>query len=511
MDITPTDVATPSETNFQTPLSTLRRVWLWFGRIAVFAALLITLYAQRNAIKLFADHAATVLPYPYQLNYGEGPLLDQTMRLSRGEEIYHNDLSTPPFTIANYPPLYLIAQLPFVQAYGAAFWYGRALSLASSILAALLIGLTIRNVTRDWLAALVGGLTWFAFPYTLQWSPLNRIDTFALMLSWAALFFVTLWPRKRRGLLLAALFLTAAAFTRQTYLLAAPLAAFVYLFMGHKRRLRAIILALLTGCLVLILFDVLLVLTRGGIVLNLITANANAILPETIELYVDEITRHMPIFLGGAALLLLSGLRWRTAGWWLAAPYFIGGLAVAFTIGKIGSDVNYLYELAAAFCLVAGVLIGSARRIPLLRVALLLLLAVQIMGMQHLTRERYYDTLISRAGNDRTDDIERLREIIGEHETVITDEFMGLLPVEGQTIQFQPFELSQMAQDGTWDESVFLDLIASKAYEVIMIYQPARYPTVSEERWTQAMRNQINQSYRPMARVGETTVYQPKD
>jgi hypothetical protein len=489
--------------------------WLSVGLVAL--ALIGVGWAQVNALRLFADHAATVLPFPYQLNYGEGPLLDQTLRLAAGESIYPADLDAPPFTIANYPPLFLLVQLPFVEAYGAAFWYGRALSLVSSLLAALLIGQTTWNVTRDWIGALVGGVTWLTIPYVLHWSPLNRIDNLALMLSWAGLCIIT-WGGAQNTrltplrLLFTALCFTGAAFTRQTYLLAAPLAAFVWLLWGQGRPLRALGLALVTALLVLLGFNTLLVLTDGGAWTHLVTANANAFLLANIDLYADEIARHMPLFLVGGALLLVGGV-WRggrSSAWWLAAPYSLGALAVALTIGKIGSDVNYLYELSAAFCLISGVLIGAARRLPLLRAALLVGLMLQVAMMQHLSEERYYDTLVRRTSRDRLEDIERLRERIEDHERVLVDEFSGLLPQTGRTLLFQPFERTQMAQDGNWDESQFLLLLATHEYDLILMYQPPTAPDLPRERWTRAMRNTINEYYRPTARIGETTVYEPR-
>ncbi|MFN8448286.1 MAG: hypothetical protein U0521_06780 [Anaerolineae bacterium] len=41
------------------------------------------------------------------------------MRLARGDASTARS-STPPYTITNYPPLYVMAQVPFVRAFGAA-------------------------------------------------------------------------------------------------------------------------------------------------------------------------------------------------------------------------------------------------------------------------------------------------------------------------------------------------------------------------------------------------------
>src|SRR5579862_2959962 len=76
--------------------------------IAVGAALIVLLFTQAQALILYAQHIPIALNDPYTLNYGEGPLLDQAVRLAHGENIYQPDLSQPPYTITNYPPLYVL-------------------------------------------------------------------------------------------------------------------------------------------------------------------------------------------------------------------------------------------------------------------------------------------------------------------------------------------------------------------------------------------------------------------
>ena len=83
--------------------------------LVVGAALIVLLFTQAQALIHFAQHVPLALDDPYTLNYGEGPLLDQAVRLARGENIYRADLSAPPYTITNYPPLYVLAQVPFVE------------------------------------------------------------------------------------------------------------------------------------------------------------------------------------------------------------------------------------------------------------------------------------------------------------------------------------------------------------------------------------------------------------
>ena len=150
----------------------------------IFILALLLLLA-RLSISLFeyARLAGAALVFPFPLDYGEGPMLDQTLRLAQFENIYRNSFDSPPYTVSNYPPLFQLIQVPLAWIVGPAFWYGRLISILSAVSAAGLIALILHTLTRDRIAAATGGLTLLAFPYLLQGSVLNRVDALALALS----------------------------------------------------------------------------------------------------------------------------------------------------------------------------------------------------------------------------------------------------------------------------------------------------------------------------------------
>ena len=59
----------------------------------------------------YADVAVAAINFPFPLDYGEGPILDQVMRLLHGENIYRPDLAQAPWVMSNYPPLFHLLQL----------------------------------------------------------------------------------------------------------------------------------------------------------------------------------------------------------------------------------------------------------------------------------------------------------------------------------------------------------------------------------------------------------------
>jgi hypothetical protein len=344
-------------------------------RVAPGVATAVLLLAQSWALMLFLRHGWDALTFPFPLNYGEGPLLDQAVRLANFEGIYSSDLTRAPYTISNYPPFYLLVQAPFVWLFGPELWYGRLISLASVGVTALFVALTLFTLTRDRIAAMAAGLTFPAIPYVLRWSSLGRVDLSASPSPGPASSPSSAGP-EAQGDGGRALLFVAAVLTRQTYVLAAPLTAFVWLLVqGHRRR--ALELAGLGCGLGLASFLALNVSTDGGFFLNTVTANINEFRWERVSFNALGAGLACP-------LLLLGGLAfaWRAPRdkvWWLVVPYLALSVPSALLVGKVGSDVNYLLELSAALCLATGALIAWQRGRPRLRALLISLLALQVL------------------------------------------------------------------------------------------------------------------------------------
>jgi len=463
------------------------------------------------AVAIFFVHAALAVFHPYPLDYGEAPLVDQAMRLAAGQNIYRPDISSPPYTIANYPPLYVLSLAPFVKLFGPSFLAGRLISILCALASAAFLALIVYTPSRDRVAAVTTGLLFLAVPYVVGWSSLLRIDLLALALSTAGLYVAARWPTTRRGLVVSALLLVAAIYTRQSYALAAPLAAFVWLW-THDRR-QALRLAALVGGLSLLLFLVLNILTRGGFYFNIVTANVNEFDIERVQQKWRELREAVPILLVlGGAFLFLAPRRVRT--WPLLAPYLVGACLSAVTIGKIGSNINYLLELSVALSLVAGAFVVWSRERPWLRAGLLVLLAIQTGLLMQATLRGPVEGLKWRVlpARDPNDlDFENLNWVIKSADgPVLADEFMGLMTLQNKPLYIQPFEVTQLANAGLWDQTPLLESIRRQEFPAIFIHHFMGYP-VYKERWTPEMLSAIMESYAPADFLAETIVYRPRD
>ena len=127
----------------------------------------------------------------------------------------------------------MLAQVPLVWLFGPALWYGRLISLLS-VAAVALCGADPARVDQRRIAAIAG----LIFPPCLRRALVIALQgrlagAGALP---AGLFVVARWPEKRWSVFVSACFSSRPSIPRQTYILAAPLAAFVWLVAQGQRR-----------------------------------------------------------------------------------------------------------------------------------------------------------------------------------------------------------------------------------------------------------------------------------
>lgn len=503
-----------SEKRFSGALALLPGHHLTFQSALELLAVLVLLLALSGGAWLFLRTEALSITFPYPLDYGEAPLVDQAMRLLAGESLYHPTLDSAPYTISNYPPLYVVAVSPFVALWGPNFWGGRLLSALSALASGVFLALIVWRLRRDALAALVSAGLFWAFPFVVHWSGLLRIDLLALALSLGGLYALVRASEGWAGLLSGAVLLAAAAYTRQSYALAAPFAAFIWLWAERGPR-RAFTLAALVGGLGGAIFLALNAATRGGFFFNIVTANVNDFGMERLRWNLEQFWDAAP-WLSLLGVGMLFGLpAARVKGWTVAAPYAVGATLTALTIGKIGSNVNYLLELCAALSLLAGMAVAWSRvahpgkTARWLAVLLLVVLGWQTRHMLVISESDYVPRTTS-----RWDVLEELRDLdaaVARIEgPVLADEYMGILTLQGRPLTIQPFEVTQLAWAGVWDQTAFVEQIRNGEFAAVMIHY---FPTfdVYRERWTAEMLAAVEEAYKPVAEYADTRVYRPRN
>ena len=497
------------------------------------------------SVLIFLINGFIALGFSYPLDYGEGPLLNQALRLIQGEPLYPKDIASPPYLISNYPPVFVIISAFFVWVFGPNLVIGRIIAFLSTLGSAILMYLILKVFfpKQQKFILATGAAIFLAIPYVLEWSALFRIDMLGLFFSMLGIFLVIKDPENNLMIYTGALCFVLAAFTRQSLGLAGPLSAIIYTFTKDKKQaLKLFLTYTIVGATV---FGLLYWITDGSFFFHIITANVNPFNWQTVQHFAQDIARKMPWLL--ALLVLYVALGWRyTRTYAFLCPYLLAGMAAALTIGKVGSNVNYLVEFSAGLALLAGVVFSrmsetfpidpalepdmnfSKDEIPVpdaidqnikkrlwanlvIFLVLTCLFVVQIGG---LSRSSLSGPITWRRNRIKKDNdyvyLEENIKLEAEKGPILVDEFMGILPENHIPLFIQPFEMTQLANAGLWDQTPLLHKIENQEFPLILIHHFQNSP-VFMERWTDEMREEIYENYVAVNMKADTLFFEPKN
>lgn len=414
-------------------------------------------------VYIFGLHGYLTVRFPYQLDYGEGPILQLAMRVAEGRSPYP-PVGRPPYEIASYDPLhYLLCGLG-VKLFGANFLFGRLLSLVCAVGAAAAAALVAwRHTGHRFATFLAGGLV-LAMPHFLVWSTLMRVDMLALGLAMGGYFaFERGW--RWAGMPLFAL----GMFTRRT-----NVAALGASFLAEARRRGwrpTMRLFAIQAVMVAALFGAAEVATGRAMsrVLYLHTASSlgKAWTWEQLWSLIWFPLRMYPVYFA----LPVAGAAW--CGWRrerrLLALYFLTAGVVFLTGGRIGSAHNYLLEPLAVGAMLFAVMWADLSRTrgwgrtTLSFLGLVLLWQMLYTG-QHLPQSISLSQPRADAGASRAV-VERLREAPGP----VLCEDTGLAILAGKRPPLMPFEFTQMARRGALDPEPVLRQVREGAFSVVVL------------------------------------------
>ena len=465
---------------------------------------------------------------PYEIEYGEGILLQNALNIAHGREVY-NDYRHYPFVVATYPPVYPLLCAVGARLFGISFTFGRLLSVLCTIGVAALIWAMLRRTGGSRFAAGFGATLFLAAPAVCRWGVVMRVDMVAVAFGVAGLYCVM---RGGRWLTAAVVLLFLAVYTRQSQV--APLAAGVLYLWWTRRRREAALVAASFGAAVLVVFLALELASHGWFYRHVIVANMNYWeIQRLVEIWTWTFpTWRFPFLLGllGVGFTLIgpgvSGKEPYTDPQprpdRLLMLYFGFGMLLSLTAGKVGSYVNYMLEPLAAASLMAGVaymrlaqLFRSPRWKPAWVAAWLLMVGPPAWVLGHPNRAPYEPYAFSpyaimQAGNKL---VPLLRNTKGD----VLSEDTGLLLITGHQILLDPHKMSSMSRDGTWDPRPLLRDISRRRFALIITTwnpgrdAPDRWGCYGWYRWTLSMGLAIKRNYYLRKHVGGLYALAPAD
>lgn len=362
------------------------RVLDWSRRLLLAAlgllAALLLLKVYNSALTMTA-----LFNWPFQSDESESMIVAETLLWDRGVNIYGH-LTPAQFIAAPYPPLFYLLNWPFIHFLGATFKVGRTISVSATVASGLLIYLIGVRLTRDHLAAALGGLAWGAIGLVAFWGVLVKPDMLAVACGLGGLLLVLRSRAVPGAALWAALPLFWAAFYCKQTAIAAAAAACAWLLLQRWRtgaRFSLLYMAGAGGGYLLLNW-----LTDGGYFYHEFTLhdlpwNGGRFLQRLMDWATTYWLIIMPGLIGMLLLLLIPGVRlWRTGGstrrsWrqaghlstgtirtegWLLAAYGGASLFPALATGTLGGNHNHLLDLTAAACLGLAITAAALRRLP---------------------------------------------------------------------------------------------------------------------------------------------------
>lgn len=269
----------------------------------------------------------------------ESVVATQTYRFAQQGTLYYS-LKEYPYTVCAYMPIFYTAVAGLAKAGLPVLLGGRLISILA-LLSILGLGWKlIQLYTQDSLYAHLGLALLGMTQLLLSWGTTGQVDMTAVAFSLAAFYqFSRFHVLGEERLDLAAFLTVAALFTKQTAL-AAPASIFVLLTLKSPRR--AIRFAILSGGIGAVLVVGLNVLLKGNFLQNTIYANMNPLAWYKLQLPLE----YVGVVLAPMIVIELAGIR-RMLQTPLAALLLYQALALTIcllTIGKVGSDSNYMIE-----------------------------------------------------------------------------------------------------------------------------------------------------------------------
>lgn len=455
--------------------------------VVLMYALLILLAVHVSAVCL--DFVACV-PYPYELNYGEG-IVWQQAALIPGPRMY-NASQTLPFIVFHYPPLYhlfaraaLLVEPNFLAA-------GRLVSVISTLMIAPVVAglvlISVRPGNRhlkyiNIRSAVAAGLLVLCLHAVHSWGLLMRVDMLAVMLGMSGLLLGAWADGKFAGTAVALLLCVASVFTKQTQL-PAGIAVFVVAVLRNPRA--ALGAATLAGAVGLAVLGFLQRQTEGGFLDNIVGFNINRFAPvqALVTVYTEYTSVPLMGFMVACAIAVLHSLRRHSDGapWQGAAGRWIVGIRaedraisarrmlllysllssiMLVSIFKSGSDYNYFIPCLCAGCMLIGVrlcdLALDARRM----VACLCLLLLCILPLP-------FRLLSDQALQQETEQQAALVRRIAAADRPVASEDMTLLMLAGKPVIFEPAIVAELASLGRWDETPLIKMIRTGGFAFLV-------------------------------------------
>jgi hypothetical protein len=434
--------------------------------------------------------SAPLIFSPYQIDYGEGLMLEGAMRILHSQPLYPNPFVFP-VVLHVYGPVAYAATASVLPAGVASFPSGRLLVLVCSFVLSLLIGTILRRLTDSWWVGLSFGFLLLTLPAFRFWLYLLRADVIGVVFS---TFGITLYLSSEKRCYWSIPFFGLALFCKYT-LLAAPAAVFIHLMLTRKFR-RGAAFGLGLGAISMLAFMILQSRTDDWFAFHMFSTH-----PDRYSL--------MQFFALGALVWASAPVVTVLAAWYVTmdlcgggrsfAPiYFAASTLTSLTAGKLGSTTNHFIEWMVACCICAG--LGYSwwqTKYPAKALPMTILMCASV--------------LVGVLVQDRPS-LQPSSELVGcgaaynyvndKSSSRVLSESLGPLLLAGKPILVSdPFVYGQLVKHRLWPDRQVENLLNKRYFGLIVTsYDPFQFDARKPDMWPAPLVDAIARNYRTVDR-----------
>ncbi|HDS30445.1 MAG TPA: hypothetical protein ENN67_05305 [Firmicutes bacterium] len=478
-----------------------------------------------GAILLLAEHSFRYLFFLWPLDDGEGFCLNQAKLLATGSALYP-PIDCPPYIVTNYPPVFPFLLSFFIDPNNVLFFSGRLISVIATIITCMAASRCVVAATGNRKAGWIAGILIAASPVIYFWSALVRVDLLATALGIIGLRIAMTYRGSARYLSVP--FVVAALFTRQSSVEAAAAIAVGMLLEppGEKNGrnspfIRALIFVVLWTAITVLSVLFLQLWSDGEFWKHTVTYTKTRFFSMRLISNMQWIFQTHSLLLVLALIALPSALKDSKRR--MLGIFFIASFGTALLSGKIGSDLNYFLNLIVASACLVGCFAHDLARFslsgqnrPAWLIPAMILIPATIVHSGLLTG---YRTLSFQPRWEDNHNGFLIFDILSDSDEPILSEDEGFCLIAGHEVIFNPFIMSELAREGTWDQTDFVNSIKNREYKIIMLRFDVNNPHHDDrteagkyagwDRFTNEMEEAISENYEINPNIGVIYMRRP--
>lgn len=453
--------------------------------------------------------AGLYLVTPGSFDYVEGVALGHQLMSAGGAALYGTPIDQPPYSVPLYGPMFYRFYGLLLDTDAPSLLLARALNLLVTVyLCTLAVMVARQRLAISSGVACMAVLFWLILEPAAGFLLQNRPDTLALAFGTSG--FVVAVSRRRFAPGLAILLLTAAAYTKQTAVVAPLLAALLVLLTKHRQR-DAGILILGTAGLCLLILLLLNTLTGGGYWDAAVIANLNGFSPGS-ALVAWQKAGQQPLFWLALAVMLLN-LRIADARRTFAIYGLISLALHGLAVAKPGANSNYFLEYSWCAALALGTLLDDLlRRRTAIRhrgpiIVLVLLTVIHSLALATQSLERLRETASNWSASS---------EWLSRWQTAAGGPVASMRPGVQLMQGYAPYILdphiiARLTEQGLFDESQLIDDLHYGRIAAVIAADDMTAGPDEFSNWSYEVRTVVAEHYEKADSLGHLSVWLPQN